>query len=430
MDFQLTNVADLAYEAYVKVVLPAIDVQQRSDPESSGSLGGWGTFPVYQESHDFDGKLERVYRTATHRGRAKAFWINAVGHALIDKIQYNIGNQPIDALTSQYMYMWEELAGKPGKRLGEMIGKYDTIDECISASSMDKQLYIPVPFTWANLFNATSNLPMVALQFHSVRLTLNAANIDRLIAVALPCDIAPRKATTDADYSVNADPYRKEFYRVILKKDGCHITPNAPLDMIMNIGYAYLDKEERDLITEMEFQDLQIHLQTQTSDFSANSSKLTTALDFNHPVSELIWAVQRQETVEVGDYFNFSARDGRAEPIDSVSLKLNNGTRFNREGEYFRMQRNHATHTNLPENRFIYSYSFANEPEKLDPSGTLNFSRIDNTTFTINLNKAEYNRAFDGEADGSGQGWRMYVYARSYNVLNVQSGLGGLLYAN
>jgi hypothetical protein len=68
-------------------------------------------------------------------------------------------------------------------------------------------------------------------------------------------------------------------------------------------------------------------------------------------------------------------------------------------------------------------YSFCISPEEHQPSGALNFSRIDN---------AQLKLTFKGvDADKQPQDTRdVYVYALSYNVLRILSGMGGLAFSN
>ena len=62
----------------------------------------------------------------------------------------------------------------------------------------------------------------------------------------------------------------------------------------------------------------------------------------------------------------------------------------------------------------IAVYSFALKPEEHQPSGTCNFSRIDNAQLKCS----------------TPSGGTMNVYAVNYNVLRVMSGMGGLAYSN
>jgi hypothetical protein len=66
-------------------------------------------------------------------------------------------------------------------------------------------------------------------------------------------------------------------------------------------------------------------------------------------------------------------------------------------------------------NQWIYVYSFALNPEEHQPSGTCNFSRIDNATLQLT------NVSVTGV---------LKVFAVNYNVLRIMSGMGGLAYSN
>jgi hypothetical protein len=75
-------------------------------------------------------------------------------------------------------------------------------------------------------------------------------------------------------------------------------------------------------------------------------------------------------------------------------------------------------------NHSIYVYSFALNPEELQPSGTCNFSRIDNATLVL----SDYEYADIG-SDGVTSAV-LKVFAVNYNVLRIMSGMGGLAYSN
>ena len=102
-------------------------------------------------------------------------------------------------------------------------------------------------------------------------------------------------------------------------------------------------------------------------------------------------------------------------------LLLNNANRWEaKEGRYFRLIQPYQHHTNIPD-KFIYCYSFALQPQDIQPSGTCNFSRIDKATLqlTVSVNTVR-----------SGRTAQVRVYAVNYNVLRVMSGMGGLAYSN
>jgi hypothetical protein len=108
-------------------------------------------------------------------------------------------------------------------------------------------------------------------------------------------------------------------------------------------------------------------------------------------------------------------------PVVTAKLQLNGQDRFSeREGTYFDLVQPFQHHTRHPDTG-INVYSFALRPEEHQPSGTCNFSRIDNATLQLVVSAA----AITGAATA-----KVRVYATNYNVLRVMSGMGGLAYSN
>lgn len=84
-------------------------------------------------------------------GGAWAHWSNAIGQLLIRAARIVIGGSTIDTLYSDFLFMWEELSGKSGRRLMEMIGKRHSRSLLICDSRQRRTLYVPLPFwsKWA-----------------------------------------------------------------------------------------------------------------------------------------------------------------------------------------------------------------------------------------------------------------------------------------
>jgi hypothetical protein len=130
--------------------------------------------------------------------------------------------------------------------------------------------------------------------------------------------------------------------------------------------------------------------------------------DLTAPVSTVI------PTLTVNDLFNYgSLVDGSVNPVDTARLQLNGHERFTeRDGDYFNFVQPFQHFTCTPCDG-LNVYSFALEPEKHQPSGTCNFSRIDNAQRVASSAEASYD-----------------IYAINYNVLRIMSGMGGLAYSN
>jgi hypothetical protein len=108
-------------------------------------------------------------------------------------------------------------------------------------------------------------------------------------------------------------------------------------------------------------------------------------------------------------------------PVVTAKLQLNGQDRFSeREGSYFDVVQPFQHHTRAPDTG-INIYSFALRPEEHQPSGSCNFSRIDNAVLQLVLSSP----TVAGTATA-----KVRVYAVNYNVLRVMSGMAGVAYSN
>ena len=170
-------------------------------------------------------------------------------------------------------------------------------------------------------------------------------------------------------------------------------------DATLWADYIFLDTDERRRFAQLSHEYLIEQVQF-TGGETINSSNLSAKLSFNHPVKELIW--QEKHKAKLGN----------------TKLMLNGNDRFaERDTKYFTHVQPYQHHTNIPDNTCnINVYSFALKPEEHQPSGTLNMSRIDTAQLKI--------------SDISQASGEVKIYAHSYNVLRILSGMGGLAYSN
>jgi hypothetical protein len=135
--------------------------------------------------------------------------------------------------------------------------------------------------------------------------------------------------------------------------------------------------------------------------------------------------------VSVVNHFNYgNFVDGSDNPVYSAKLQLNGHDRFqSRDGSYFNYVQPWQHFSNTPADG-VNVYSFALKPEEHQPSGTCNFSRIDNAMLNMDLGK--YNAKDDAYSTtylGS-SGSIVNIYTMNYNVLRVMSGMAGTAYSN
>lgn len=126
---------------------------------------------------------------------------------------------------------------------------------------------------------------------------------------------------------------------------------------------------------------------------------------------------------------NYGLRlDGKGNPVTAGKIELNGHDRFDvQEGSYFNYYQTQNHHTRTPADG-INVYSFAISPEKHQPGGTTNLSRIDSTILSIDFaDSLRFNNRLKLDISRDS---RLYIFAWSYNVLRVMSGMAGLAYSN
>jgi hypothetical protein len=311
------------------------------------------------------------------------------GNAMVKTAEIEIGGQLIDRHYGEWMNIWTELSVPAGKRDGydNMVGNVTDLDSDTNATG--KRYYVPLQFWFCR--NPGLALPLIALQYHEVKLNLefNTAAIVGSSSVTMT---------------------------------SCKLY----------VDYVYLDTDERRKFAQVSHEYLIEQVQfTGDESLSAGSQNMNVTLNFNHPVKELIW-VGRDESNKVCE-LDFRPTGNQATTVDLFStgkLQLNGHDRFSeRNADYFRKVQNYEHHTRVPrtadidqtaasdKGQFIYIYSFALSPEEHQPSGTCNFSRIDNAVLqltSVNVTAAGV----------------LKVFAVNYNVLRIMSGMGGLAYSN
>ncbi len=366
-------------------------------------------------------------------------WLNYIGHNLINNVYVEIGGQQIDKHYGDWLHIWNELSQEAGKQAGyeEMIGNVpelvrpltkgdtDCDADCVSntapiaASDASRKcapeytLYVPLQFWFCR--NPGLALPLIALQYHEVKVWLEFNEL-RNLCWQTGSSVRDRVAASGL---VSASLY---------------------------VDYIYLDTDERRRFAQVSHEYLIEQLQF-TGGESVTSSSNKIKLNFNHPVKELVWVVQRDSFVACdstmdeykgaqafnysdwfdramnteGDYLGHTKGEAGKNPVVTAKIQLNGHDRFSeREGKYFNLVQPYQHHTNVPAVG-INVYSFALKPEEHQPSGTCNFSRIDNAVLQLTLSN---------NTVGSVLSAQVRVYAVNYNVLRIMSGMGGLAYSN
>jgi hypothetical protein len=316
-----------------------------------------------------------------------AYWHNAVGQKIVERASAVVGGIMMASLFSDFLYMWEELSGKAGKYLTEMIGKRNDIRQLIADAQQNQRLYVPLPFSFTQ--NSGNAFPLTSLQYNGLKIHVKFEELRRLIVTSHP-DVQVYKS--------------------------CDFTPltNNDLSAWLDTTYIYLDVMERNRFATANFDQLITQVQYYTND--ERKSQIHIPMRFNHPVIELIWAVRRKINFEQNNSFNYSGINGR-DPVTQAIIKFNNQPRIAaRQGSYFRLVQPYQFHSSIPK-AHIYNYSFALDPESPQPTGSVNFSRIDNAELILDL-----------QAGLEQEVVTVILFARSWNIFRFIEGVGGVLF--
>jgi hypothetical protein len=267
--------ADLMYKTYVQVVLPQVELKA-----SGGATRGSDALTAFR-------------------------WVNYIGHRLIKQVEVEIGGQRIDRQYGDWMQIWTQLSTEAGSTaaLDSLIGNtHDLVllkkqggvglDATCSASETTlscvaragcpaKTLYVPLQFWFCR--NPGVAIPLIALQYHEVRINVDFETWEN-------CTYA----------EVTTSPARPDALSLAAAS--------------LYIDYVYLDTEERRRFAQQSHEYLIEQVQyTGAESITSSSNKIQ--LNFNHPVKELQWVVQRDSFVDCS-YQAWIASVGGQQPFN------------------------------------------------------------------------------------------------------------------
>ena len=304
---------------------------------------------------------------------------------LIKTVEVEIGGQKIDKHYSQWLDIYNELF--------ETSHDYRYVMNSAEGGTagakvnVNATVYIPLRF-WFNR-NPGLALPLIALQYHEVKVNVTlGAQGDFFALAAANATTAAAGPLVATDNAGNGGPVKIEL---------------SSADLLVN--YVYLDTDERRRFAQVSHEYLIEQVQ-----HTGIETEATVDMNFNHPVKALFWSGKKWDKVKL----QLNGHDRAAEQAHDYyhlvqpyecglghSGKQMNGTRG-----WETVSGGRATTST------VGMYSFCLKPAEHQPSGTCNFSRIDNARLNV------------GVADD------LHLFAMNYNVLRIMSGMGGLAYSN
>ena len=318
--------ADLMYKTYLEVVLP--DTQTSATGAAFNVL--W-----------------------TNGGQRR------LGYILLKKIEVEIGGQIIDTHYGEWLYLWENLTSNVDNstKLDAMTGGQQggVISSNISCGGRPSVLYIPLQFWFCR--NPGLALPLIALQYHEVRIN---------VTLSPSTDLVSKGSFSSVSAAAAALPQIR--------------------DMSLYIDYIYLDVDERRRFAQQSHEylidQLQYGLQQTLSTANARID-----LTLNHPVKELIWVFQDARKTDCGSTTTIAA--GYTQPFsyddiaDRCRLQINGQDRFDeRYGDYFWKVQPYQHHSGggfWPARNETTFATVTGTPTNLTQTGSITVTAITNT---------------------------------------------------
>jgi len=165
------------------------------------------------------------------------------------------------------------------------------------------------------------------------------------------------------------------------------------------IDYIFLDTDERRRFAQQSHKYL--IEQVQVNEYPIKELNESYKIIFNHPCKELFWVIKKDN-----EYIN---------NLTNVNIQLNGQDRIKQDPIYYNKIQPYQY--NRRSMKGLYSYSFSLNPkDNLQPSGSCNFSRIDNSQIVCKHKQIDNSR--------------IKIYGINHNVLKIISGMGALAYSN
>ena len=199
-------------------------------------------------------------------------WTNYIGHVLIRSVEVEIGGQRIDRHYGDWLNIWNELTQEPGKQAGydNMVGNTVSLTGTGHNSTEATTLYVPLQFWFCR--NPGLALPLIALQYHEVKINLEFRQKEETYVTS------------------------SNVIECSGGGSGCKVCIPSLEAASLYVDYIYLDTDERRRFAQVSHEYLIEQLQF-TGDESVTSTNVKVKLNFNHPCKELIWVVQRDDVI-------------------------------------------------------------------------------------------------------------------------------------
>lgn len=407
--------------------------------------------------------------SSDHKNIKKFAWVEKIGLALINFVEIEIGGTIIDRHYGDWLNIWNELTIGMGikKSYNKMIGNIPELTT-FSLTKSSRILYIPFSFWFCQ--DTGLALPLIALAHNDIKIHVEFNDIDlcyklspsyfiqtnnqfcifnsgekfyqiynnnKIIGEFIYFDTITQKLYYNPIKgkfvipTIQNDPKLKligedsktdiniKIGSVVVKDDD-YFKFNKPslINSYLLVNYIYLDNFERFNFLNNAHEYLIQTVQSLPDQliFSTNASY---KLPLFNPVKILIWRCLLSSNKSFNNQFNYTTFPYTSEEeylINKNLLVTNSINRMELDSIQY--------YTNIPKYQYslvnsqkgIFMYSFALNPKDLQPSGSLNFSKINDAYLQLTMNSiVNYQNPVS-----------LKCYSVQYNLLRTYNGIGGL----
>ena len=389
------------------------------------------------------------------------FYYPSAGYNFLDYVEVEIGGQVIDRHYGDWLNIWTDLTENNDKKmlLNQMLYGKTRLVSREADIFKDGDIYLPLKFWFCN--NPGLALPLIALQYHEVKLNFSLTPSCFSSETKVYLDIVGLGSISAGSDNVTT-ALQNGHYHPLEDKDEVIIAAETNIidELSVYADYIFLDTEERRKFAKVKHEYLFEQIQTQgPTSLSTTINRSSVDLRFNHPIKEVIWTLDD----EAINNCSSTCSSKKYEIIKSGLIQLNGKDRFQkRNGSYFTLAQRYQHHSGSPlkylfealysgdlrgfkknwdeftgsgiPSEAIHLYSFALHPEKNIPSGTCNFSRLDNVVLELDFFTGQGSHPCIGSSRPclypTPNKRTLWVYGVNYNVLRIMGGMGGLVYCN
>ena len=398
----------------------------------------------------------------------KFAWVKKIGLALINYIEIEIGGTIIDRHYGDWLNIWNEMTIGMGHRKSydKMIGNIKELYE-YSDNKPTHNLYIPLSFWFCQ--DTGLCLPLIALSHHDIKIHVDFNNIescykvspshyinvtnnfcileqgeqfyqiyqnDKIIGEFIYFDQLNQKIfynpikgkfkvpINDQDTKLKLQGEKTKFELfiksntlVVEDEDYFKFIKPSFIKSYLLVNYIYLDNFERYNFLNNSHEYLIPVIQTIPEQIISSINSIYK-IPFINPIKFIAWRSILKSNIEAKDFFNYSTYPNTNKDylIINNSLLINSIKRMELDSNQY--------YTNIPiyqskimNKQFgVYYYSFGLNPTELQPSGTMNFSKIDDSYLQFKMNPiVNYQNPII-----------VRCYGIQYNLFRVSHGIGGL----